>query len=86
MERSTSYGGVIDWGSGVKSLAADLGWELEVGAWVDSTAAKSIGSRVGLGKVRHMEVRFFVVAGGGEEEDGAVAENQGPRESGGRLD
>ena len=41
---------------GVQSLAADLGWKLGLELYVDSTAAKAIASRLGLGKVRHMEV------------------------------
>lgn len=27
--------------------------------WVDSSAAKSIASRIGLGKIRHLEVKFL---------------------------
>jgi hypothetical protein len=44
---------------GIQALAADLGWHLKVRLWVDSTAAKSIASRTGLGRVRHLEVRFL---------------------------
>ena len=46
---------------GMRSLARDLGWEMKLRVWVDSTAAKSIASRVGVGKVRHLEVRYLWV-------------------------
>ena len=42
---------------GMKSLAKDLGWEMRIRIWVDSTAAKFIASRTGVGKLRHMEVK-----------------------------
>ena len=41
------------------SLAKDLGWTLKVRLWTDSSAAKSIGSRRGLGKTRHIETKFL---------------------------
>jgi hypothetical protein len=44
---------------GLKSLAKDLGWEFRIRIWVDSTAAKSIASRTGIGRVRHMEVKYL---------------------------
>ena len=44
-------------GLGVQALMLDLGWSVGLRVWVDSTAAKAIGSRVALGKVRHMEVK-----------------------------
>ena len=37
----------------------DLGWKQQVRIWVDSSAAKSIASRSGLGRVRHVEVRYL---------------------------
>ena len=46
-------------GLGVKALLEDLGWDAQVRIWVDSAAAKSVASRVGLGKMRHMEVKFL---------------------------
>ena len=36
-----------------------MGIELTVRIWVDSTAAKAVASRIGLGKVRHMEVKYL---------------------------
>ncbi len=44
-------------GLGVKGLVADLGLEGEVQVNADSSAAKSIASRRGAGRVRHIEVR-----------------------------
>jgi hypothetical protein len=46
-------------GLGVQALMQDLGWAAVVRVWVDSSAAKSIASRIGLGKIRHMEVKFL---------------------------
>jgi len=48
-------------GLGVMALMADLGIEGRVRLWVDSSAAKSISSRVGLGKLRHLEVKYLWV-------------------------
>ena len=44
---------------GAQALAADLGWAWKIRLWLDSTAAKSMASRMGLGRVRHLEVRFL---------------------------
>ena len=44
-------------GLGVTCLLGDLGVEVEVQANTDSSAAKSIASRRGAGRVRHVEVR-----------------------------
>jgi len=46
-------------GLGIQSVARDLGIELTIRIWVDSTAAKAVVSRIGLGKVRHMEVKYL---------------------------
>ena len=43
----------------MQSIMKDMGWHSTITVWVDSSAAKSIASRVGLGKVRHMEVKFL---------------------------
>ena len=43
----------------LQSIMRDLGWESTITVWVDSAAAKSIASRIGLGKMRHMEVKFL---------------------------
>jgi hypothetical protein len=40
----------------IQALAKDLGYSMKIRLWVDSTAAQAIVSRIGLGKVRHMEV------------------------------
>ena len=46
-------------GLGMQSIARDLGFDLVIRIWVDSSAAKAIVSRIGLGKVRHMEVKYL---------------------------
>jgi hypothetical protein len=46
-------------GLGLKSLLADLGVDVGLKMWVDSSAAKSIASRMGAGKIRHMAVRHL---------------------------
>ena len=47
---------------GIQSLLRDMGWGAKIRLLVDSSAAKSIASRTGLGKLRHLEIKFFVVA------------------------
>ena len=44
---------------GLQSIMKDLGWQAGARLWVDSSAAKSMSARIGLGKVRHMEVKFL---------------------------
>ena len=44
---------------GMQSVMRDLGWEARIRLWVDSSAAKSMASRIGIGRVRHMEVKFL---------------------------
>ena len=46
-------------GLGMQSVMQDLGWKMRVRLWADSSAAKSIASRFGLGRVRHLEVQFL---------------------------
>ena len=46
-------------GLGIQAIMDDLGYEAMVRIWVDSSCAKSIASRAGLGKIRHMEVKFL---------------------------
>ena len=46
-------------GLGMQSVMHDLGWKMRVRLWVDSSAVKSIASRIGLGRVRHLEVKFL---------------------------
>ena len=46
-------------GLGLRSIAADLGWTLRINLHVDSSAAKAMMSRTGLGKTRHIEVDFL---------------------------
>ena len=46
-------------GLAMVALGRDLGYEFNLRIWVDSTTAKAIVTRLGLGKVRHMEVKFL---------------------------
>ena len=48
-------------GLGIQALAADLGWRLGVRVFTDSSAAKSIACRMGIGRVRHLETRLMWV-------------------------
>ena len=41
----------------MKSIMCDLGWDCKIRLLVDSSAAKSIASRTGLGKLRHLEIK-----------------------------
>ena len=45
----------------MQSLLRDLGWEAEVRVWTDSSTAKGVAARRGLGKMRHVELRFLWV-------------------------
>ncbi len=48
-------------GVGIKNLFGDFGFETEVQVNTDSSAARSISSRRGAGRVRHVEVREWWV-------------------------
>ena len=48
-------------GLGLASLAGDLGFDMAVKVWSDSSAAIGITSRKGLGKVRHVKVQTLWV-------------------------
>ena len=43
-------------GIGMQAAARDFGFELGIALHVDSSAAKGIGSRRGVGKIRHLDV------------------------------
>ena len=45
----------------MQSLAEDLGWKAEIRLWTDSSAANAIGNRRGLGKLRHVELKWLWV-------------------------
>jgi len=42
----------------MQSIMRDLGWDCRIRVLVDSSAAKSIASQTGLGKLRHLEIKF----------------------------
>ena len=44
---------------GMQSIMRDLGCSCKIRLLVDSSAAKSIASRTGLGKLRHLEIKFL---------------------------
>ena len=46
---------------GIRAVAADLGWDVKVTCNLDSSAAKAMASRIGLGKTRHIEVLYLWV-------------------------
>jgi hypothetical protein len=48
-------------GLGMQSLAEDLGWRMDVRIWTDSSAAKAVETRRGLGKLRHVELKWLWV-------------------------
>ena len=45
----------------MQSIAQDLGWKLQVRIWSDSSGARAIASRRGLGKLRHIELKYLWV-------------------------
>ena len=48
-------------GLGIRSLAEDLGWLMAVRIWTDSSGAKGAAARRGLGKLRHVELKYLWV-------------------------
>ena len=48
-------------GLGLQALAEDLGWKVTVRIWTDSSAAKAVAKRRGLGKLRHVELKWLWV-------------------------
>ena len=48
-------------GLGVQSLAIDLGWSFRVIVHTDSSTAKSVAARRGLGRMRHVELKYLWV-------------------------
>ena len=46
-------------GIGLQSILRDLGFETSVELYTDSSAANSIASRIGVGKVRHIHTKLL---------------------------
>jgi hypothetical protein len=46
-------------GLAIKSMCKDLGIELDVRLWTDSTACKGICNRAGIGKLKHIDVQLL---------------------------
>ena len=45
----------------MQSLATDLGWKFQVVVHTDSSTAKSVAGRRGLGRMRHVELKYLWV-------------------------
>ena len=45
----------------VQALAEEMGWKMSVCVHTDSSAAKAVASRRGLGKLRHIELKYLWV-------------------------
>ena len=45
----------------MQALAEELGWNMSVGVHTDSSAAKAVACRRGLGKLRHIELKYLWV-------------------------
>ena len=45
----------------VQALAEEMGWKMSVRVHTDSSAAKAVASRRGLGKLRHIELKYLWV-------------------------
>ena len=48
-------------GLGIQALLEDMGWVVKVRLWTDSSTAKAVAGRRGLGKLRHVELRYLWV-------------------------
>ena len=46
---------------GLQSILLDWGWKFNAHVWMDATAGIAIGSRRGLGRVKHIDTVFFWV-------------------------
>ena len=73
-------------GLGMQSLAEDLGWKADIWLWTDSSAAKAIGNRRGLGKLRHAELKWLWVKDIVKEGRVKLKTVKGQRERGRPLD
>ena len=63
----------------IQAIAKDLGWSLRVRVHTDSSAAKSIASRSGVGKVRHLATKILWVQEAVKEGRFEVAKVRGDR-------
>ena len=48
-------------GLAVQAIASEMGWPMKVRIHTDSSAAKAVASRRGLGKLRHIELKYLWV-------------------------
>ena len=79
--------GEADYYALVKAAAEGFaGYEFNLRIWVDSTTAEAIVTRLGLGKVRHMEVKFLWGSGSPSTETVRNAQDHGREEPRRRVD
>ena len=64
----SSHGGSVVWRGrgkaaaeliGIKSMMRDMGWDTDIKLHVDATVAQAMANRQGIGKIRHLEVRYL---------------------------
>lgn len=48
---------------GTKSLLEELGYSVNVSIWSDSSSGTSISSRLGLGRMKHVEIKYLFIQG-----------------------
>ena len=65
----------------VQALAEELGWKMSVRVHSDSFAAKAVASRPGLGKLRHIELKYLWVQELVQEQRDHDQEDQWTRQS-----
>ena len=66
----------------LKAMLAGLGIESKINRYTDSSAARGIIHRAGLGKLRHLETRIPLAASGSKSEEAACPEGSWDREPG----
>ena len=44
---------------GIKSMMRDMGWDADIKLHVDATVAQAMANRQGIGKIRHLDVRYL---------------------------
>ena len=44
---------------GIKSMMRDMGWDADLKLHVDATVTQVMANRQGIGKIRHLEVRYL---------------------------
>jgi len=73
-------------GLGIQAIARDLGFEMTIRLWVDSSAAKAVVGRVGAGKLRHVEATYLWIQSQVQSKKLKVRKVKRRRQSCGHLD